>query len=216
MDIKEIFAQRLIQLREDNDVTQQTLADDLGITRQSLSLYEKADRTTNIDLLYKIAKYFNVSADYLLGFTKNKTTDTNLKAVCDYIGLSEEAVKTLSDIKKSVEDGVALQPQILKYLSYIISWNIEEFVTDIAFNHAAIQEKKDEKEQLYDTINDFSVTLITSQNPIEDIEDNFTTLEKIRNIDEEIAFIEFKNTRCFHKLLTSFYDLLDDILADES
>lgn len=96
MDIKEAFAQRLIELREDKNVTQQILADDLGITRQSLSLYEKADRAINIELLYKIAKYFNVSADYLLGSTDNKTTDTNLQAVCDYTGLSEKAVKNLT------------------------------------------------------------------------------------------------------------------------
>lgn len=97
MDIKEVFAQRLIQLREDNNITQQALADDLEITRQSLSLYEKADRTINIDLLYKIAKYFDVSADYLLGLTDNKTLDITVKAICEYTGLSEEAVESLAD-----------------------------------------------------------------------------------------------------------------------
>lgn len=97
MDIKEVFAQRLIQLREDNNITQQALADDLEITRQSLSLYEKADRTINIDLLYKIAKYFDVSADYLLGLTDNKTNDITVKAICEYTGLSDEAVESLAD-----------------------------------------------------------------------------------------------------------------------
>lgn len=97
MDIKEVFAQRLIRLREDNNVTQQALADDLEITRQSLSLYEKADRTINIDLLYKITKYFDVSADYLLGVTDNKTNDITIKAICEYTGLNDEAVKSLAD-----------------------------------------------------------------------------------------------------------------------
>lgn len=97
MDIKEVFAQRLIQLREDNNITQQALADDLEITRQSLSLYEKADRTINIDLLYKIAKYFDVSADYLLGLTDNKTNDITVKAICEYTGLNDEAVESLAD-----------------------------------------------------------------------------------------------------------------------
>lgn len=97
MDIKEVFAQRLIQLREDNNITQQTLADDLEITRQSLSLYEKADRTINIDLLYKIAKYFDVSADYLLGLTNNKTLDITVKAICEYTGLNDEAIESLAD-----------------------------------------------------------------------------------------------------------------------
>lgn len=98
MESKEIFSQRLVQLREDRGITQQTLADDLKITRQSLSLYEKAERTINIDLLVKIANYFNVSADYLLGLNENATTDTELKAVCDYTGLSEEAVIELKEL----------------------------------------------------------------------------------------------------------------------
>lgn len=95
MDNKKIFADRLVELRESRCVTQQTLADDLEITRQSLSLYEKAQRTINIDLLVKIAKYFNVSTDYLLGLSENATTDTELQAVCDYTKLSEKAIQQI-------------------------------------------------------------------------------------------------------------------------
>lgn len=98
MDIKEAFAQRLIELRENKNVTQQVLADDLGITRQSLSLYEKADRAINIELLYKIAKYFNVSTDYLLGLDENPTTNPDIKIACKCTGLSEDAIKKLNDI----------------------------------------------------------------------------------------------------------------------
>ena len=98
MDIKEAFAQRLIELREDKNVTQHVLADDLGITRQSLSLYEKADRAINIELLYKIAKYFNVSTDYLLGLDENPTTNPDIKIACKCTGLSEDAIKKLNDI----------------------------------------------------------------------------------------------------------------------
>lgn len=97
MESKEIFAKRLVKLRENRGITQQTLADDLMITRQSLSLYEKAERTINIDLLVKIAKYFDVSTDYLLGMTDNATTDADLKAVCEYTGLSEDAITTFID-----------------------------------------------------------------------------------------------------------------------
>lgn len=101
MKTKEIFAKRLVDLREKKEITQQTLADNLGITRQSLSLYEQAERTINIDLLVKISKFFDVSTDYLLGLTQAKTTDTDFKSVCDYTGLSEEAIKTICEISKS-------------------------------------------------------------------------------------------------------------------
>ena len=49
MDYRIEFSKRLIQLREQRGITQQELADKLKITRQSLSLYEKAERTINIE-----------------------------------------------------------------------------------------------------------------------------------------------------------------------
>ncbi len=69
MCYKENFSKRLIYLRDKKGITQQELADNLNITRQSLSLYEKAERTINIELLAKIADFFNVSTDYLLGLS---------------------------------------------------------------------------------------------------------------------------------------------------
>lgn len=101
MEAKEIFAKRLVDLREKKGITQQTLADDLGITRQSLSLYEKAERTINIDIIVKIAYYFNVSTDYLLGLAQAKTTNAGLRSICDYTKLSEEAIKMICRISLS-------------------------------------------------------------------------------------------------------------------
>ena len=56
----------LILLRQSRGLTQQELADKLGITRASLSHYEKGRREMNYNLLIQTADYFNVSVDYLL------------------------------------------------------------------------------------------------------------------------------------------------------
>lgn len=61
-----LFRYRLKALREDADLTQQSLADKLHITRQALSNYENTNREPSYDVLIKIADYFNVSLDYLL------------------------------------------------------------------------------------------------------------------------------------------------------
>ncbi len=100
MATSEIFAERLRELRNDNGVSLKDLANSLDTTAQSLSLYERAERTINIDLLYKIAKYFNVSADYLLGLTDNKTFDITVKAICEYTGLNDEAVESLANFAR--------------------------------------------------------------------------------------------------------------------
>ncbi len=95
MDYKETFAKRLISLREQKNITQQELADELGITRQSLSLYEKAERTINIELLARIADFFNVSTDYLMGRTDIATLDESIQTACKVTGLSEEAIRKI-------------------------------------------------------------------------------------------------------------------------
>lgn len=92
MAIVDIFAQKLIKLRESKKMTQFQLAKELGITRQSLSLYEIGERTINIDLLYDIAKYFNVSADYLIGLSDVASLDTDVQAVCQYTGVNDAGI----------------------------------------------------------------------------------------------------------------------------
>lgn len=63
------FTQRLRDLREDNDYNQEQIAKVLGITRQQYQLYESGKRELKISHLIKLCKFYNVSADYVLGFT---------------------------------------------------------------------------------------------------------------------------------------------------
>ena len=103
METKEIFAQRLVELREKRGITQQTLADDLWVTRQSFRLYYNADRTINIDIILNISDYFDVSSEYFLGRTKIKTSDSDIKAICEYMRLSEQAIENLRNIPNDSE-----------------------------------------------------------------------------------------------------------------
>ncbi len=63
------FTQRLRDLREDKDLKQEDIAKVLKITRQQYQLYESGKRKIPIDLLIELCKFYNVSADYILGFT---------------------------------------------------------------------------------------------------------------------------------------------------
>lgn len=63
---------RIRNLREDNDLKQKEIANYLRITQQQYSLYEKGIRDIPVDLLIKLAKYYNVSTDYLLNLTNKK------------------------------------------------------------------------------------------------------------------------------------------------
>lgn len=98
--VNDIFAKRLTELRESKNISQQELAEVLGITRQSISLYEKAERNINIELLTKIAKYFNVSADYLLGISDVSSSDIDDKAICENLGIKEETLLSLKELNE--------------------------------------------------------------------------------------------------------------------
>jgi len=60
------FNDSLKALRQNKDLTQDALAKDLNIDRQTLSNYETSYKTPSIYLVIKIADFFNVSTDFLL------------------------------------------------------------------------------------------------------------------------------------------------------
>ena len=78
-----IFAVRLRDLMERNKTTQLELARATSITRQAISQYTDGSVMPNIEKLYLIAKYFNVSADYLLGEAEFKNYNNVLNANSD-------------------------------------------------------------------------------------------------------------------------------------
>ncbi len=61
------FGKILKLLRCDKDISQRTLSEEFGVTNQTISLWETGQREPDFDTLVKIAKYFNVTTDYLLG-----------------------------------------------------------------------------------------------------------------------------------------------------
>lgn len=68
-----MFAERLKQLRkEKKGLTQEMVAKQIGIAKTTYSAYEQGKRQPDYDTLNRLAKYFNVSVDYLLGNTFSK------------------------------------------------------------------------------------------------------------------------------------------------
>ena len=63
---------RIKSLREKRGLIQERLAAELGITQQMLSKYEKDTDIIKVDILKKLAKYFNVTTDYLVGLSDVK------------------------------------------------------------------------------------------------------------------------------------------------
>ncbi len=67
--MNEIKLERLKGLREDKDLRQEDIAKILNITQSAYSYYELGNRQVPADALIILAKFYNVSVDYILGLT---------------------------------------------------------------------------------------------------------------------------------------------------
>ena len=63
------FPDRLKELRKSKGTTQKAIAENLGILEQAYQHYEYGKHKPNYEYVVKLAEYFNVSTDYLLGLT---------------------------------------------------------------------------------------------------------------------------------------------------
>ena len=66
------YIKNIRDLREDNDKTQQEIADFLGTSQTMYARYERGANELPIRHLILLCKYYNVSADYILGLDKTK------------------------------------------------------------------------------------------------------------------------------------------------
>lgn len=67
-----MISARLKKLREEAGLSQKDLAKRLDVASSTIAMYESNKRTPDANMLEKIADFFEVSVDYLLGRTRNK------------------------------------------------------------------------------------------------------------------------------------------------
>ena len=66
------YYQRLKDLREDKQIKQQEIADILKTTQQTYSIWERGDREIPFHHVITLAKFYDVSIDYIAGLTNQK------------------------------------------------------------------------------------------------------------------------------------------------
>ena len=93
IDVTNVFSERLKELRGER--TLQEVANEIGITRVALGYYEKGERKPDIEILYRIADFYKVSSDYLIGISNVKTQDTEIKGIALKTGLSEKSIEKI-------------------------------------------------------------------------------------------------------------------------
>ncbi|MGN0106306.1 MAG: helix-turn-helix domain-containing protein [Hominilimicola sp.] len=90
--------ERIKELRTAKGLTQVDLARELNVSKQCISNWENNNIQPSIDMLVKIAKYFHVSTDYLLGIDNHKFID-----VCGLTDTQISHIRQIIDDIKSYE-----------------------------------------------------------------------------------------------------------------
>ncbi|MBL7575559.1 Helix-turn-helix [Peptoniphilus asaccharolyticus DSM 20463] len=111
------LAKRIKNLREEKGLSQKELANYLNISNSTLSQYESGVRVPSDDIKIKIARYFNVTTDYLLG-------NSNVKQLSrkDEIDIQ----KDLEEMKKDMTKGTLR----LSLDGEIVDDEIKQFILD--------------------------------------------------------------------------------------
>lgn len=120
------LGQRIKHLREELDLTQEELGKILNVSKPTISRYEADTNEPNTETLKTIAKYFNVSTDYLLENTNIKNTyssaDKITKSLNDDPELTEfwDTLKDREDLKLLFKQTKEMTPGDIKKIIRII------------------------------------------------------------------------------------------------
>ncbi|PYG87348.1 transcriptional regulator with XRE-family HTH domain [Ruminiclostridium sufflavum DSM 19573] len=98
-----IIGKRIKKLREKNNLNQLEFSKILNISNTTLSQYEAGNRTPSDEIKEKVADYFNVSVDYLLGRTERCNQATANLPITDDINVSDLPDEAISQIKDYIE-----------------------------------------------------------------------------------------------------------------
>lgn len=114
----EPFPNRIRDLLAQTNTPAQTLGDYLGISQQAVNLYCFGETKPTVERLVKIAKYFGVTTDYLLGLSEVKSYEIETQAASKRYGLSEQALQKLeylTTLSRLHEKHQQLTDSIFKY-----------------------------------------------------------------------------------------------------
>lgn len=118
------FCRIITLLRKEKKLSQKQAATDLGISQALLSHYEKGIRECGLSFLIKIADYYDVSCDYLLGRTPHRYSD--ITDISDESNVKNREKSTLIIGKKLIQN---TQNVIFDYLYKIGNRSLTKNVT---------------------------------------------------------------------------------------
>ena len=132
------LGKRIRELRQRNRITQETLAEALGVTSQAVSRWEASGSYPDVEIIPAIANYFGVSIDELFGYNSDREEKIKLilaeadrvfnnQGFTYYQGSMSEEVKECIERLRVAADEFPNEPRILLLLAQMLhSWSLNE------------------------------------------------------------------------------------------
>ena len=149
---KTVFPEKLRQLRAEKSISQKEFATQIGVTKSTISLYEHGDNVPDIKTFAKIADFYNVSYDYLLGKSENRDRE-NIEMGKE-LGLSDYAISVLKRLNGSDNKRFS---STLTYLNMLFECDLDILLIDIAKLDEAYKMATKIKDEYYKPLNEEQV-----------------------------------------------------------
>lgn len=180
------FGERLGDLISSRGINQSQLAEQTGIKQSAISEYingrkNGADpRSPDCATIIELSKFFCVSTDYLLGQSERRSKNANVLSVCEYSGLSEQAVTRLKAYSK----------QSVSFISELIE---KAEITQIALLYANLKHRWN--------------NLHTYEKICRNIDKSSTSpadlrrMKQLQDAEEKAEMVRWRVERCFMTIL---------------
>ena len=220
------LSENIKRLRKEKDITQETLADFLGISFQSVSKWERGEALPDITIVPAIANYFGVTIDELMGNDKIINEDKIKKYLDEYDRLY------FLDSEQSVKEKNALAKEA--YKNYPYDWRIINMYRNSLTNghDGTIDEIRPETRRICEMILDkctveeyrtaavsallyISETLEEAEKWLNHLPDEITLQQNENRVDTYIRFGKYEDARLQQqKNLNEYYGNIMQVMSD--
>ena len=214
------FAKRLRDIMADGigthcGYTQEEIAKVMGVKRQAISQYCNGATVPTIDKLEKLADYFEVTTDYLLGRTDVKSQDIDVRTMSEKLGLSEEVlIKIMRNIDPDYPIYVEVRDSDEEGAFSVSDYNMSDVINMVMENSLffALLEKVGAllhvSTILKNTVDDLEKELDESYNT--DYEENISILY----LGKDAAVMTDRHDLCVFRCEKTFRKLLESLQSD--
>lgn len=166
---------RLNRLYTESGLSQDKFAESCGVSGSAMQNYLKGTRDLPAEKIAVVCNNYHVSADWLLGLSDVRKPSADLRGVCEFTGLSEEAISklTISESNQSISKDLSRMIETRAFDNLITTYKIFLTLVD------RLQESDFQDNAQWKELNDHSVVLGSQQAVNHFMQEVLNTMNKV-------------------------------------